>query len=85
LGDLELDECVSCGTGLMSVSDICPRCGWPESKPIKPAEPEEVPEVGSSSDLVKCHLCDLQIELDEKSLRKKNFWFHDKCFKKIPI
>ena len=52
---------------------------------IKEPDPEEVPEVGSSSDLVKCHLCDLQIELDEKSVRKKNFWFHDKCFEKIPI
>ena len=52
---------------------------------IEEPVPEEVPEVSSSSDLVKCHLCDLQIELDEKSVRKKNFWFHDKCFEKIPI
>ncbi len=52
---------------------------------IEEPDPEEVPEVCSSSDLVKCHLCDLQIELDEKSVRKKNFWFHDKCFEKIPI
>ena len=52
---------------------------------IEEPVPEEVPEVRSSSDLVKCHLCDLQIELDEKSVRKKNFWFHDKCFEKIPI
>jgi len=52
---------------------------------IEEPDPEEVPEVRSSSDLVKCHLCDLQIELDEKSVRKKNFWFHDKCFEKIPI
>jgi len=51
---------------------------------IEEPVPEEVTEVGSSSDLVKCHLCDLQIELDEKSVRK-NFWFHDKCFEKIPI
>jgi len=52
---------------------------------IEEPSPKKVPEVGSSSDLVKCHLCDLQIELDEKSVRKKNFWFHDKCFEKIPI
>jgi len=52
---------------------------------IEEPDPEEVPEVRSTSDLVKCHLCDLQIELDEKSVRKKNFWFHDKCFEKIPI
>ena len=48
-------------------------------------EPEEFPEFVSSSDLIKCHRCDLQIELDEKSIRKNNFWFHDKCFEKIPI
>jgi len=47
--------------------------------------PEEVLEFVSSPDLVKCHLCDLQIDLDEKSVMKKNFWFHDKCFEKIPI
>ena len=52
---------------------------------IEEPDSKEVPEGGSSSDLVKCHLCDLQIELDEKSVRKKNFWFHDKCFEKIPI
>ncbi|MEK0369600.1 MAG: hypothetical protein QQN55_00390 [Nitrosopumilus sp.] len=39
--------------------------------------PEEVLEFVSSPDLVKCHLCDLQIDLDEKSVMKKNFWFHD--------
>jgi len=38
---LDLDECVNCGAGLISVSDICPQCGWPKNKPIKPAEPEE--------------------------------------------
>jgi len=41
LGKLDLDECVSCGAGLISVSDICPQCGWPKNKPIKPDEPEE--------------------------------------------
>ncbi len=52
---------------------------------IEEPDSEEVPESGSSSDLVKCHLCDLQIKLDEKSVKKNNFWFHDKCFEKIPI
>ncbi len=52
---------------------------------IQEPEPEEVPERIVSIDLVKCHQCDLQIELDEKSVRKNNFWFHDKCFEKIPI
>ncbi len=41
MGDFELDTCVSCGAGLISVSDICPQCGWPKNKPIKPDEPEE--------------------------------------------
>jgi len=41
---VELDECVSCGAGLISVSNICPQCGWPKNKPIKPAEPEEEPD-----------------------------------------
>ncbi len=52
---------------------------------IEEPNPEEVLEFVSSPDLVKCHLCDLQIDLDEKSVMKKNFWFHDKCFEKIPI
>ena len=52
---------------------------------IEEPNPEEVLESVSSPDLVKCHLCDLQIDLDEKSVMKKNFWFHDKCFEKIPI
>jgi hypothetical protein len=41
---VELDECISCGAGLISVSNICPQCGWPKNKPIKPAEPEEEPD-----------------------------------------
>jgi len=52
---------------------------------IEEPNPEKALEFVSSSDLVKCHLCDLQIDLDEKSVKKKNFWFHDKCFRKIPI
>jgi len=38
-----------------------------------------------SEDLIKCHHCEMQIKLDSKSIRKNNFWFHDKCFEKIPI
>ncbi len=44
MSDFELDTCVSCGAGLISVSDICPQCGWPKNKAIKPAEPEEEPD-----------------------------------------
>jgi len=52
---------------------------------IEEPEPEEIPEIVLSEDLIKCYFCNLQIELDEKSIRKNNFWFHDKCFEKIPI
>jgi len=52
---------------------------------IEKPDSEEIPEEGSFSNLVKCHLCDLQIKLDEKSIKKNNLWFHDKCFEKIPI
>jgi len=48
-------------------------------------EPIVIPEVVSSSDLIKCYHCNLHIKLDEKSVRKNNFWFHDKCFEKISI
>jgi len=46
---------------------------------------EEVIENILSEDLIKCYHCDLEIGLTEKSIRKNEFWFHDKCFKKIPI
>ena len=46
--------------------------------------PEKIIENILSEDLINCHICDLGIELTEKSIRKNNFWFHDKCFKKIP-
>ena len=48
-------------------------------------EHEVTPEAVSSFDLIKCHHCDLQIKLDEKSIRRNNFWFHDRCYEKIPI
>ena len=48
-------------------------------------EHEAISEVVLSSDLIKCYHCNLHIKLDEKSVRKNNFWFHDKCFEKIPI
>ena len=38
-----------------------------------------------SEDLIKCNICSIEINLDEKSIRKNNFWFHTKCFEKIPI
>jgi len=47
-------------------------------------EQKKTIEIVLPSDLIKCHHCDLQIKLDEKSIRKNNFWFHDRCFEKIP-
>ena len=38
--DIDLDECVNCGAGLLAVSDICPQCGWPKDKPIESVEEE---------------------------------------------
>ena len=52
---------------------------------IDKTELEEIPEIIQSSDLIKCYQCDLDIKLDEKLIRKNNFWFHDKCFEQIPI
>ena len=34
MGNLELDKCVNCGAGLISVSDICPQCGWAKNNSI---------------------------------------------------
>ena len=48
-------------------------------------EPKKTIEIVLPSDLIKCHHCDLHIKLDEKSIRKNDFWFHDRCFEKIPI
>jgi len=44
LGDLDLDECVNCGAGLLAVSDICPQCGWLKNKPIESNEAKEKEE-----------------------------------------
>ena len=32
MGELDLDECENCGAGLISVSDICPQCGFLKKK-----------------------------------------------------
>jgi len=50
LRDLDLDECVNCGAGLLAVSDICPQCGWPKDKPIEPVEGEISPPTDESTD-----------------------------------
>ncbi len=57
---------------------------------IKLCKPEievqaKIPEIISELDLIKCDQCNLFIKLDEKSIRKNNFWFHDKCFEEIPV
>ena len=55
-----------------------------ETTIIEP-EPEKIIEDILPEDLIKCYRCNLQILLEEKSIREKDFWFHDKCFEKIPI
>ena len=50
LGNLDLDGCVNCGAGLLSVSNICPQCGWPKNKPIEHVEVEEVTENSIEND-----------------------------------
>ncbi len=45
----------------------------------------KTPEIILDIDLIKCDQCNLLIKLDEKSIRKNNFWFHDKCFEEIPV
>lgn len=52
---------------------------------IKETEPKKIIEKVLSENLIKCYHCDLLIDLEEKSIRKNNFWFHDRCFEKIPI
>lgn len=52
---------------------------------IKEQETEKIIEDILPEDLINCYHCNLQIELDERSVRKNSFWFHDKCFQKIPI
>jgi len=41
LEDIHLDECVSCGAGLLAVSDICPQCGFLKSKGVELKEAQE--------------------------------------------
>ena len=52
---------------------------------IKEPESKETAEIKSPLDLIKCYHCDLDIKLDEKSIRSDDFWFHARCFEKIPI
>ena len=33
--------------------------------------------------LIKCNNCDSEIELNQKAIRKNDFWFHEKCVEKI--
>jgi len=55
-----------------------------EQQPLE-SEPEIIFENTLSENLIKCNKCDLEIKLDEKSIRKNSFWFHEKCFENITI
>jgi circadian clock protein KaiC len=50
-----------------------------------PHETEIIFENVLTEDLIKCDSCDIEINLEDKSIRRNDFWFHDKCFQKIPI
>ena len=51
---------------------------------IEELEPEPIVEAILTSDLIKCHHCDSEIKLDERSIRKNDFWFHDRCITETP-
>jgi len=40
-------------------------------------------QIPIANNLIKCNYCDVEIQLNQKAIREKNFWFHDECFKKI--
>jgi hypothetical protein len=87
LDELDLDECVSCGAGLLAVSDICPQCGCSKNKSIKSDEPEEKISDDNELDEVEEKITDdneldeLQEELD--ALKKQNKENHAKIKNKI--
>ena len=72
---MDLDECVSCGVGLLAVSNICPQCGCLSSR-IKLDESEETIVNDTELDEVEekisndTELDELQEELD--ALKKQN-------------
>jgi len=46
---------------------------------------KKVKSVSPILNLVKCVTCNKEIKMDEKSARHKNFWYHETCYKTIPI
>jgi len=52
-----------------------------ESKYKKPFE--KIHQIPLIDNLIKCNYCDVEINLEQKAIRKKDCWFHDKCFEKI--
>jgi len=75
LEDIHLDECVRCGAGLLAVSDICPQCGCPKNKSIKPDEPEEKPdsvEIENYEEFVEKVADDIKNPSRKKSTKVKN-------------
>ncbi len=45
--------------------------------------PKKEKSVSQISDLVKCTTCNKEIKMDEKSTRRRNFWYHETCYKTI--
>ena len=53
LNGVDLDECVNCGAGLLSVSDICPECGLPKDKPIEHVEETAENDIENDSSTIE--------------------------------
>ena len=45
---------------------------------------KEKQQINFIQDLIKCNKCELEIGLNQKAVRKKDFWFHDQCYTEIP-
>ena len=54
-----------------------------ESKEIKQKTPKKDRTVFLNPNMVKCHSCKNEINLDEKSSRFENNWYHELCVKPI--
>ena len=52
-------------------------------KQVHIAKAELILDTDITKELARCNYCDVKINLDEKSLRKNKFWFHQQCFKNI--
>ena len=50
MGSTDLSKCENCGAGLLSVSDICPQCGWLKNNHLPGHEDEKVENDSKSNE-----------------------------------